>query len=268
MSATTLVVAAAIHAVTAASFLLVGRAVLRHRRGATHGALGALVAWWWGMSAYLFIQAALYLWTAGAGPDIKPFLAAGILTTPLLCGAAGSLTYYMMYLFTGRAGWRVPIAILYAATAVTFYVAMYVPMPTALDVSPWLIQVHARGQPALWQAVYLLVGVPPIASSLALLGMAPRLDRPQRYRAVLVGIAILAYVGGGLAAFLGTNDTVKFLVLTFMGLFASVSVLMAYYPPPAVRRWLGIEADAVTAAAEERRRERRARLAQRCLGLV
>lgn len=268
MSATTIAVAALVNAATATSFLMVGRAILRHRTGGTHGALGSLVAWWWAMSAYLFIQAGLYLWTAARGPQLQPFLAAAVATTPLLCIGAGSLTYYILYLLTGRAGFRVPIALLYTATAGVFYYAIFVPLPTDLSVTPWLIQVHSTAPDLLWRTIYVLVGLPPIASSVALLATAPRLAQPQRYRAVLVGIAILAYIGSGLVAFLGTNDTMKFVALTVMGLLTSISVLLAYYPPPAVRHRFGIEPDPVTAAAEQRRRERRARLAHRCLSLV
>lgn len=265
MSATTLALAAAIHIVTATSFLFVGRAVRRMPKDGTHGAVDALALWWWGLAGYLYMEAVLDIATVMSGQDLQLWLASRVVTVPLLCGGAGCLTYYMLYLFTGRKGWRWPVAITYTATAAIFYAALYWPPPTELVVSDWLIQSGPNGNADLYRIVYFLVGIPPIASSIALLAIAHRLEPPQAYRAALVGIAILAYVGGGLVAFLGYNAVFKFAMLTGMGLIASLCVLFAYYPPRAVREKMGLP---VTPRPAPSRKERQERFAMRSKELV
>jgi len=266
MSSTTLLAAAGVNLVVAASFFLVGRAVSRQDAGKTHGALLALAIWWWALAAYLAIQAALFVDVVVRGPSLAPYLASRVLVNPMLCVAAGSLTYYMLYLFTGRHQFRLPVALLYTATLVLFVVATFTRMPTGLSVTDWMIRADTADG-LLERIVYFLVGIPPIASSIALLVVAHRLDPPQRYRAVLVGIAILAYVGSGLAAFQGDNATVQFAALTGMGILASACVLLAYYPPAALRRRYGL-GETQGMVANERRDKHTHDVQARCAELV
>lgn len=266
MSATTLLVASAINAVVAASFFVVGRAVSRQDTGQTHGALPALAMWWWALGGYLALQSALLLDAVFREPSLAVYLASRVLATPLLCAAAGCLTYYMLYLFTGRHGFRVPIVFLYVATAVIFFVATFMPAPTGVVVTDWMVRGNLPDGP-MERIVYALVGIPPIASGIALLVAANRLEAPQRYRATLVAIGILAYVGSGLAAFLGTNATVQFVALTGMGILASACVLMAYHPPRAVRERLGL-AELGPPAANGKRDKRTLDVRARCSELV
>ena len=143
--------------------------------------------------------------------------------------------------------------VVYTLAAGVFFVATFSSPPDQVLATSWLIESTGAAPGPLDQVVYFLVGVPPIASSVALLAAAHRMERPQAYRARLVGTAILAYVGSGLAAFLGTSDLFKFLSLTVMGLAASLLVLLAYYPPRAFRRRHGIDLEDALRDAERAR---------------
>lgn len=233
----------AVHLVTGGSFLAVGRALLsRHPSlGATRGALLAGAAWWWGLGAYLLIQAALTFLVAfndGAAPT-WPFLAARVVTVPLLCGAVWGLTYHLVYLFTGRAALAPWIGVLYGLVCVVFYYVSFVPMPQEILVDDWLVELEGTGEGPLYRLVYVAVGLPPIAASLAYLALLARIHDPlRRLRVLLIAGGILAWVGGGLAARLSGGPLLKFLTLTVLGLVAAGAVLLAYYPPDALVRRL------------------------------
>lgn len=258
MAEPTLAATAAVHAVVAASFLAVARAILRRRVQGNHNATAAIAVWWGAMAGYLLLQAAL-LASAALGPArLDWFLWSRLLAIPLLCSAAGGITYYVVYLITGQRRWRIPIALLYLGTAVVFHVQTFLPPPTALRVSPWLVELDIPRGP-LTLAVYVLVGVPPILASAALLVAARHMEAPQRFRARLVGSAILAYLGSGLAAYSLSGLWTQLLALNGVGLLAAALVLLAYYPPLPLRLRYGLaepgELDGLRAQVRVRREE-------------
>jgi len=259
----TLAVTAVVHLLTATSFLVVAAAIWRRRLPDMRGATAAILVWWTCLAGYLYLQAGLHLWASFVGPDLATFLWSRLLAIPLLCACAGGLTYYILYLITGKAWLRWPVAILFLMTAILFHVALFLPMPTALRTTPWLIELDIADT-SLLMAVYAMVGLPPILGSAALLWVARRMGPPQRYRATMVGLAILAYVGSGLAAFTSAGDTAKLLVLNGMGLVAASLVLLAYYPTRPIRARFGIEsAPELERQAALKRAERRAQFRRR-----
>ena len=242
MAAVSLLLVGAVHVLTGLSFLAVGRTLSRRPTASAEarGALLAGVAWWWGIGAYLLVQAGL-TFTAAAGPaPVGLFLAARVVTVPLLCLAVWGLTYHLAYLFTGRAALRIWTALLYGAVAVAFYVASLSPLPDEVRVEDWLVELEGTGEGTLYRLVYLAVGLPPIGASVAYLTLAFRVREPlQRWRVLLLAGSIFAWVGGGLVARLSGGPLLKFLTLTVLGLVAAGAVLLAYHPPAAVRRRLG-----------------------------
>lgn len=240
MSASTLALAGGLSIVTGVSFAFVARAV-SHRLAtdARRLARRAHAAWWLCLGAYLVLQGALTI-LAGAGRvSLDTYLASRILAIPLLCGAVWGLTFYLAFLYTGRTGAALPLAVLYAVAAAAFYYATF-SVPQTLSVRTWLIEVDDSG--ALYRIVYALVGLPPILASLAYFALLRRAREPeQRYRIALLGGSILAYLGGGLAARLFADDTVIFVTLVVFGLGAAAASLAAYHPPAFVQRALAGE---------------------------
>lgn len=241
MTSSTLLLAALVHLVTAASFVAVGRAVLRrHASPESRGAARAGAAWWWALGTYLAIQALLTLLAAVGRAAVPVFLAARVVTVPLLCLAVWGLTYHLVYLFTGNARAALPLALLYGAIAVAFYVASFSPMPGEVVVGPWVAELEGTGEGPLYQAVYLGVGLPPILASLAYFSLLFRVKEPmQRYRVALLGGSILLWVGSGLVARLEGRGLAAFVTLVVVGLGAAVAVFLAYHPPRALARRLG-----------------------------
>lgn len=253
----TLAVTAAVHLATAASFAAVAVAVARRTNG-NHQAGVAFAIWWGALAGYLALQGVLLASAAASGPSLEAYLWSRLAAIPLLCAAAGGLTYYILYLLTGRSWLRVPVSLLYLATAAAFHVATFVPRPTMLRVSAWTVELELASSPALKLAVYAAVGLPPILGSLALLWTSRRMERPQRYRARLVGAAILAYVGSGLAAFTAAGQALQMGALLGMGLVAAVLVLLAYFPPRPLAERIGL-ASHIGPLRRDRQAEREAR---------
>ena len=254
-----LAVTAAVHLATAASFAAVAIAVARRSGNGAHQAGIAFAIWWGALAGYLALQGVLLAAASFSAPSLDAFLWSRLAAIPLLCAAAGGLTYYILYLLTGRSWLRAPVALLYLATAAAFHVATFVPSPTGLRVTPWTIELELASSPALKLAVYTAVGLPPILGSVALLWTSRRMERPQRYRARLVGTAILAYVGSGLAAFTAAGQALQMVALLGMGLVAAVLVLLAYFPPRRIAERAGLPAPATRPLRRDRHAQREAR---------
>ncbi len=209
----------------AASFVVVGAAVRAPPRGAGAGAAFAFVVWWWALAAYLASQGTLYVAASAGAAPFGAFLAARLLAAPLLTAAAGGLTYYLVVLFTGRSGARWPVALLYGACAIAYAALVIARGPAGVSVGRWTADLaYARAAPPLVQELlYLAIGLPPILGSLAYGSLAFRLRDPtRRYRAGLVSASILAWVGSGLAAHLGADETAQLATLVGAGSAAAL----------------------------------------------
>lgn len=237
----TLLASAILGGVAAAAFAVVARDVSRRvPAGAAASAGRGFVLWWGCLAAYLVLQGAFQAAAASGAADAGLYRLSRLLAVPLLCVAAGGLSHYLLYLLTGR-GFLRSVAVLYAATAVLFLVATFWRGPAGLVVSDWLVELDydRPGVRIIYRAVLVLVGLPPILGSLALLRLSRTLDdAPQRYRSFMVGAGTFLWVGSGLAGRLAGDDLLAFLTLVPMGLLAALLVVLAYHPPPSVRRRL------------------------------
>lgn len=234
----TLAAAGAVSAATGVAFLTVARAVWQRPPSPEHAsAHRGHVAWWSGLGIYLVLQGALTAAAATGSLSLGVYLASRVLAIPLLCGSAWGISFYMAYLLTGRPDAGRWLALGYALVAAAFIFATY-GTPQSLVVKRWIVSLDDRG--ALYRAVYVLVGLAPVVGSLAYLSLLRRITDPlRRYRIVLVGGSILAYVGSGLATRLVASDLVVFLSLVVLGLAAASASVLAHYPPASVRRALG-----------------------------
>lgn len=236
----TLLTSAILAGVTAVAFGAVARDVdgrVPEGRGASAGR--GFVLWWGCLAAYLAIQSAFLAAAALGTTSADAYLASRVVAIPLLCTAAGGLSHYLLYLLTGR-GLLVPVGVLYTSTGVLFFVATFWNGPAGLVVGDWLLELDydRPGVQPMYQAVLLLVGLPPVVGSLALLALSLRLQGAQRYRSFMVGTGTFLWVGSGLVGRLAGDDRLAFLTLVPMGLLAALLVVLAYHPPTAVRRRL------------------------------
>ena len=234
MATASLLVAAASSLVVGLAFLGVARAVSR-RPGEGDRVLArrAHALWWAGLGTYLVLQSLLTFAGAFDRLTTEAYLVSRLVALPLLCLSTWGITFYMLYLYTGRRELAGPLALAYGAICMLFFWVTY-STPQAVIVERWIVTL--RDDAPLYRLLYALVGLPPILASLAYLWLLRRTREPeQRYRIALTAGSILLYVGSGLVARLTANDALIFATLVGLGSLAAAASLAAYYPPAALR---------------------------------
>lgn len=238
----TLAVVGAVHLLTAAVFFAVG-ARFRSRRvlPAMGQARNAFVVWWWGFGAYLAMQGAVDLAAAAGQASFGVVLAFRLLTGPVLALAAWGLAYHILFLWSGKPGWALPLAFYYGAAGAVYSCWIWFHGPQAVEVGAWAVEL-AYSEPIegpVWSALLASIGLPLVLSSLAFLLLLFKVeDREKRYRITLVGSSLLLWVVSGYAAQVGAGDAMRFVAIVGLGLATALAVLVAYYPPAPVLRWL------------------------------
>lgn len=243
MATATLVVAGSVSVLTGLAFALVGRAVaLRSATGGRTLARGAHATWWLALGCYLVVHGGLTLAAGLDALDDGFYLATRAVLIPLLCAATWGITFYLVYLYTGRTRAATPLAVLYSAVAAAFFYATFAGRP-AIVRGEWTLGLDDAAP--LYTVVYALVGLPPILASAAYLLLLRRAHTvEQRYRILLVAGSIFAYVASGLAARYAHHDALIFVTLVVFGLGAALASLAAYYPPRRIRERLRAAASA------------------------
>jgi hypothetical protein len=232
----------AVHLVTAAAFFAVGARFRSRDVGPGMSlARNAFVVWWWCFGAYLALQGLVDLAAAAGQAPLGPLLAMRLLSGPLIAAAAWGLAYHILFLWSGRPGWALPLAFYYGAAGAVYSCWLWFHGPEGVEVGRWTADVTYADPIAgpVWNAVLASVGLPLVLGSLAFLALAFKVkDREQRYRIVLVGSSLLVWVVSGYAAQVAANDAMRFATIVGLGLATALAVLAAYYPPAPVRRWL------------------------------
>lgn len=178
------------------------------------------------------------------------------------------ITYYVYFLWTGRADARLPIGAFFAAMALALIAYLVAHRPVGVDVETWLVLLRfdqpVRGP--LYSLILAGFALPPIVASVGYLSLLPKTPRrEQRYRIALVSVSIILYLGSGLVVRLGTSDRLMFVNLTLFGLGTALAALWAYHPPSMLRAWLAREPDRARVAA---RVPQQGSFSQRCHELI
>lgn len=203
------------------------------------------MAWWGGMSFYMGVTGVLAIAASFGWHPVPVFFAARIIVIPAISLAAGGLTFYVAYLYTGKASLRYLVAAYYAIIGSVYMAATYVTGATSVEVTAWSAALAPRTQSL--DLIYALFGIPAIASAIAYLSLAFRpLGTMQRYRIVLVASSILGWVVSGIVSSALRDPFLIFLGITFFGIVTAFAVLFAYRPPGPVRRWLDARARAAS----------------------
>ena len=276
MLATRLLVTVLFGAVFAAiAFWVAVRLLRRPAEGDAGRAVRMFALWWAAFGADTLLNA--LTWTAGglglASEAVTAVLTYLALTSIVLM--TWGLTYYLVYLVTGRAGAFWPIAAFYAVSLVLFVALLVYLRPIGVTMLPWAGEVaYANKPPAIAEllvALYFLL--PPLGGAITygVVGLRVR-GRAQRYRILAVSLGILVwftsallFTGSGAGKADAGNVMGKVLSLACMLL-----ILSAYVTPAWLDRWLeGGQAPALQAPSrDERRARRRAELTRRVRDLV
>ncbi len=246
MATTTLYTAAGVAAVITTVYAYVGlrisqRRVSRESRSASR----AFTAWWLGLSANTALGGFQALLAATGITDLGPHITITLVTFLILSLALWGLLYYLVYLYTGSSRWMVPLALFYLVYYLTIVWYLWQLGPQGVEVSGWTVSLSYAQEPTGPLATVLLVLLvgPQILAALGYFSLLFRVqDRTQRYRVLLVSVAILVWFGSSLiASFAGAGGSDLWQVASrAIGLSAALTILAAYFPPRWVQERFGI----------------------------
>ena len=247
--------------------IAVGRHLLQRRPQEPHArrALTMFSVWWLGFGADTLINALTWL-AGGLGIASEPVTA--VLTYAALVSIVlmtWGLTYYLVYLISGRADLFTPIATFYAFSLGGMLALIVYLRPTGVAMGAWAGSItYATKPPAIAEllvAIYFLL--PPILGSVAyaVVGLRARVDPARRYRILAVATGILVWF---LASLLFTatpgagNEDARAIAGRVIGAACMMLIVSAYVQPGSFRRWLArgrADRAASRAALAERARE-------------
>jgi hypothetical protein len=202
-------------------------------------AWGSFTVWWYGLAANTLIGGLLNLFGALGVTLLPLFVTATYINLLVLCLALWGLLYYLIYLFTGRSHWLVPLAIFYILYYALLVYYITASVPEGVQVERWNTSLDYRVSltgPFFAFLIALLL-LPQLIGSVAYFTLYFQVsETTQKYRVLLVSWSIIIWFLSplfALVAGLAEQDWWQ-LASRLIGLAAALTILMAYQPP----RWL------------------------------
>lgn len=198
-----LVTAAVLDAVAAALFLAAGASVARRALASRNAALAGFATLWTGIGAYAAADGAAiaaHLWSPWAYPVALAVLHVKILS---LVAGFGGLAAYITHLYTGRSWPYAVITVYFLVVLVGFEFFYGLRSPAGASASAWGVSLAYRyeGLQPLWNALLVLLLVPPLSASVAYARLYRRAsDRRVRFRILGTSLALTLFFGSTLAA--------------------------------------------------------------------
>lgn len=231
-----------------------GRLLGRNVSVEARGALQSFSLWWLAIGAssllgalqiWLYLSDKLPIWIYAANTQVAIML---------IVAALYGLLDYLVYLYTGTAKWRMPLAVLYFVVWVLLVgLIERAGTPDRLTDNGWNIVAEPQlqlGGVATIIFVLFLLG-PQLAGAIGYARLYKKVEtRTSRYRIVLVAGSIIVWFGSSLiASALGAASDVDLSTLAawqigsrMIGIAAALALYFAYFPPHWVRQKYGIEA--------------------------
>lgn len=175
-----------------------------------------------------------------------------ILWSAMMVGIFG-LLYYMLFLFTGKEKWTIPLAVFYAAaTALVLYVIIS-SGPYVVKAAGILYQgttnerwynvgeIAYTTYPSYSMLILLACAVllPIIIVAIALYALYFRLDRPtQKYRVLMIATGMLLWFGSGMTGNAAgvSQGQLYSTIMAGTSLVSSLMIYLAYKPPKFVKK--------------------------------
>lgn len=242
-----LLLSATLSGAMAAVYAYVGyRIAHRPVTGDAQLASRAFTVWWFALAGATGFGALQSVAAAAGVRDLPLFVTATYVNLLAICLALWGLLYYLLYVYTGKRGWLMPLTAFYGAyyAAIAYYLAAS--KPVGVTVGTWSVGLdYADTMPAaLTMTLLLLLVGPQIVAALAysLLFFQVR-ERTQRFRVAVVSASILVWFGSSLVASLGGlgGSLVWNVTSRLIGLAAALAILTAFAPPRWMRRRFGLE---------------------------
>jgi hypothetical protein len=201
---------------------------------------------WIGLAAVSLVTGVESLGAAFYPPNLALVVTGLYLQLLLICLLLWGLLGYLIYLFLGR-HYLAPLTALYTVSYVLLLYAVVAADPSTVTLSSGVVSAGFANPVGGYLAALLFVVliVPELAGALLYFTLFFRTrDRTVRFRVTLVSWSLFLWfgltslhferlVGGGLASQLASSA---------LGAVAAVAIFVAYYPPPSVRSWLGVQA--------------------------
>ena len=247
MSDLTLTAGLLLATATAACLAIAGDVVRRRPLTGDDRLAGTLFAVWWYSAALVIGNQALRTILVLAGvTDPNVHFVQGIAGMIPLATSVWGLSYYMVYLLTGRSRWLAPLTAFYVAYLIYLFWFAVVRGVAGVALGEWQATVLTVNPASL--AMNLIFGVWLAGPVLFAVGAYSVLalretDPTRRYRLVLVSSGFLLLFGIVLIGYIvGWVDESWFsLAYQIPALLASVLAVLAYRPPRWVQRRWGIE---------------------------
>jgi hypothetical protein len=199
----------------------------------------SFTVWWYGLAATTLIGGLLNLFGA-LGLTILPlFITATYINLLVICLALWGLLYYLIYLFTGKSQWLVPLGIFYLLYYALLVYYITASMPEGIQLDRWRAALDYRVPLTgpFYAFVIVLLLLPQIIGGLAYFTLYFQVPGvTQKYRVLLVSWSIIIWFLSPLLALMsGLSEQDWWQIASrLIGLAAALTILMAYLPP----RWL------------------------------
>ncbi len=246
MNETTLILGGAVALIAATVYAFVGYRLSRRRVSwEARAALQLFGVWWFALAGSTALGGITRLLASSGVNDLTLYTVTTYLNIMLICIALWGLLYYILYLFTGSRTWFVPLTMGYLVYFLTLVYLINQAQPVGVEIGAWnvrLVYANEIGGVATQMALAFLI-LPQLLGALAYGTLIFRVRNPtQRYRIALVASSILVWFGSAyLASITGVSQQTWWqLTSQIIGLSAAGVLLMAYFPPAAVRERLGI----------------------------
>lgn len=245
----TLLFGASFAALSAGIYFYVGLVLSRRRQASSEAGMAwhLFVIWWYGLAASNLSSAALILLGAFGITSLPLFTTITYVNLMAVCVALFGLMFYLLYLFTGNRGLLVPLIVFYFAYF--FFLVYYTQArnPVGVTVERWRAALEYQNeiQSPLFAVAIILLVVPQIIGSLAYFTLYFKVKTAtQKYRILLVSWSIIIwFLSLLLAGISGLSQQDWWQIVSrLIGLSASLAILMAYQPPPWIKRRFGVTA--------------------------
>jgi hypothetical protein len=208
-------------------------------------AVGQFSVWWLALAGTTLLGGVQSVLAVLGKADLDLFVTITYLNIGIICFALRGLLFYLGYLFTGRRRILAGLTVFYGLSYVLLLWYLVSAHPTGVDVRRWSTTLTYEEPLAgpLFGAVVALLLIPQMVGAALYLTLYRKAQTStQRYRILLVSLSILVWFGSTLAAASGNlsqSDSWQ-LASRFIGLGAAVAILLAYHPPPWVKRRYGL----------------------------
>lgn len=206
-------------------------------------AVNMFKAWWHALAAITYVSAGFLLAGAFGTISLAVFEILLYIELGVICLALWGLTYYLVYLFSGKSVLFWPMGVFYGLLMGWLLYLILQADPHAVTVEKWQVRVEYANEDVLgggFGLVFLALFIgPSVAGAIGYFTLFFRTNEPRaRYRIGMVSLSLIVWLGSSIVANLLDINERDWWMLTsrFISLAAALVILMAYQPPAWVRR--------------------------------